>query len=92
MLYKESAIAVMVAVMLGAASIFGPLSITSAAAAKLLASETIEQDGESAIVDAVGMHAMKTTSRTDGTLTVKIVQGTDILSSGKMDLDDIKPS
>ena len=91
MLHKESAIAVMVAVMLGAAAIFGPLSITQATAAELLASETISQDStESMIVDAVEVDAMKSTSRTNGNLIVKIVQGTTILSSGDMNAGDVK--
>jgi hypothetical protein len=91
MLHKESAIAVMVAVMLGAASIFGPLSITQATAAVLLTSETITQDStESMIVDAVEADVKKSTSRVHGTLIVSIVQGDDTLSSGTMSLVDVK--
>ncbi|MGI0050064.1 MAG: hypothetical protein ACREAW_11030, partial [Nitrososphaera sp.] len=91
MLYKESAIAVMVAVMLGAASIFGGLSLIPALAAEPIASETVSQGStESIIVDAIELTAEKSTSRADGTVTVKIVQGNSTLRSGTLDTEFVK--
>jgi hypothetical protein len=91
MLYKESAIAVMVAVMLGAASIFGGLSLIPALAAEPIASETVSQGStESIIIDAIELTAEKSTSRADGTVTVKIVQGISTLRSGTLDTEFVK--
>ena len=87
MLYKESAIAVMVAVMLGTASLLGGFSTVPALAthdpdAVQVASKTISQaDDESVIIDTLELTAKKVIYRTAGMITVAIVQDGEILKS-----------
>jgi hypothetical protein len=85
MRYRESAIAVLVAVMLGLASLFGGFTLEPALAiddpnAVQIAKQTITQDNdESTIIDAFEVNAKKSTSRASGTVTIEIIQNEDIL-------------
>jgi len=95
MLYKESAIAVMVAVVLVFASLLGGFSIPALAThdpnAVALASEEIDQTSdETMIVDAIGLEAMKSNSRAIGTLTVEIIQDDTVIRSGSLGASAVK--
>jgi hypothetical protein len=98
MLHKESAIAVMVAVMLGAASLFGGLAITPALAThdsdavELATEEITQEDDESVIIDAVELDAKKLTSRVMGTVTVEIIQDGERLESASFGMAALKTS
>jgi hypothetical protein len=102
MLYKEAAIAVMVAVMLGAASLSGGLSISAFAAdpdPAQVASKHITQGDESMIIDKVDFSAKKSSTRADGTVTVSILQDDKILDTDSIStkaigtfLTDVKAS
>lgn len=87
MLYKESAIAVVIAVMLVAASFFGGLLMVPALAthdpnAIPVASKQISQDNDqSMIVDAIDLTGKKSTSRASGTLTIEFIQDDSVLGS-----------
>lgn len=87
MLHKESAIAVMVAVMLAGASIFGGFSVMPALAtndpeAVQIANRTISQaDEESRVIDSLELTAKKSTSRATGTVTIEIIQDDEVLRS-----------
>lgn len=87
MLYKESAIAVMVAVMLGAASLLGGFSAIPALAthdpdAEQIARVTVSQDdADSMIVETVELSIKKSTLRASGTLTIELLQGDVVLTS-----------
>jgi hypothetical protein len=87
MLYKESAIAVMIAVMLGTASIFGGFSLMPALAthdpeAMEIARETIDNE-DSVIVDGIELEVAKS-SRASGTITVELLQGDELLRSANL--------
>ena len=86
MLHKESAMAVMVAVMLGAASLLGGFATTVFAThdpdATQLASDTVSLAAdESMVIDAVELTAKKSNSSASGTLIVGIVQGEEIFET-----------
>jgi hypothetical protein len=92
---KESTIAVMVAVMLGAASLLGGISAIPALAihdsdAVQIASETISQDDEeSMIIDTVEFTAKKSTTRASGSVTVEILQDSSIVDSQSISTEQI---
>jgi hypothetical protein len=89
MRYKESAIAVMVAVMLGTASLLGGLTVPALAShdpdAVQVKNKTITQgDDESKIVDTIGLTAKKSTLRASGTVTIELVQDGNVLRTAKL--------
>jgi hypothetical protein len=98
MLYKESAIAVMVAAMLGVASLFGGFSIVPAIAthdpeAVQLANHEVSQDAnESTIIDSVELTAKKSFTKARGTVTVEVIQGDEVLRSGTLSSSEIDTS
>jgi hypothetical protein len=74
-----------------AASLFGGLSIAPALAQQAVASEQISQDsGETTEVEAVELSARKVTIRTEGTLTVNIVQNETVHGSADVNTDSLE--
>src|SRR5687767_8107020 len=89
MLYKESAIAVMIAVMLGAASLLGGLATPALAthdpdALQVANRQISQEDGESMIINAIEFTAKKSSSRSSGTLTIEVIQDGDRLRSATL--------
>lgn len=96
MLYKQSAIAVMAAVMLVAASLFGGLLTMPAFAThdsdveEVAREQVTQEDGQSVIIDAIELNAKKLTSRTLGTVTIEIIQADDTLESASFETEALK--
>lgn len=89
MLYKESAIAVMVAVMLGAASIFGALATPALAthdpdAVKVAEKKITQADDDSVIVDSIELTVKKSFSRAIGAVTIEVNQDGHTLESATL--------
>jgi hypothetical protein len=89
MLRKEATIAVVVAVLLGGASLFGGLSTIPALAAidpdsVEVAHKQISQDDKSTIIDSLELTAKKSTSRATGTVTIEIIKNDDVLRTATL--------
>src|SRR5262245_49943806 len=87
MLYKESAIAVVLAFLLAAALPFGVLSVTQASAThdpngiELENKQVSQGDDESMTIDSIELTAKKSTLRASGTIEVEVIQGNETLDS-----------
>jgi hypothetical protein len=87
---KQAKLAIIASVLV-AASLFGGLSIAPALAQQAVASEQISRDsGENTEVEAVELSARKVTTRTDGTITVDIVQNGTVHGSADVNTDSLE--
>jgi hypothetical protein len=87
---KQAKLAILASVLV-AASLFGGLSIAPALAQQAVASEQISRDSsETTEVEAVELSARKVTTRSEGTITVDIVQNGTVHGSADVNTDSLE--